>query len=711
MGTDQAHPIDPSSPSRTAGWRALAASVFEHSREGMLISDADNRIVAVNPGFLELTGYSEGEVLGRNPGFLHSGRHGPDYYDQMWGALRNSGFWQGEIWDRRKSGESFLALFSISVVRDGDGKITHHIGICSDLSRFGEARNQLEKMAHFDTLTALPNRNLFNYRLQQSLATAQRENQTMALVFLDLDGFKPINDRYGHAAGDRLLVEVANRLGLALRTGDTVARLGGDEFVFIISRLKNLDELDPILLRLLGDVAAPCRIDGHEMRVSASIGVTVYPLDGSDPDTLLRHADQAMYQAKQNGRNRYHLYDAEQDRRSQARRDQVQRLRQAIPLRELDLHYQPKVNLRTGRVVGMEALLRWHHPECGLLPPEEFLPPIDNNDLIIDIGRWVMGEALSQMKVWRTMGMEMPVSVNIAGRHLRCADFKNHLKEALACRPEVSPGLFEIEILESSTPDDLAQVRETVVACQEMGVRIALDDFGTGSSSLAHLRHVPSDTLKIDRSFVSNLLDDAGDLTLVESVIGLGAAFSRQVVAEGVETPEHGVILLRLGCDVAQGYGIAHPMPAGDVPAWVGAWCPDPQWALWADTQWEMADFPLLVAQYDHLKWVRRVVMAVSGGAMQLTAAELNDHRQCRFGHWYYGYGSVRYGKLAEFQAIEPVHLEVHRIGPEIMRLKDSGERGQVAGQVRLLLASKDKILDFLNRLQRAVAHRSHTLQ
>lgn len=697
-------PTESLSPSDVDKWHQLASSVFEHSREGMLISDADNHIVAVNAGFVELTGFPEEEILGRNPGFLHSGRHGPDYYEQMWGALRTNGFWQGEIWDRRKNGESFLALLSISVVRDSNGRITHHICSCSDLSRFGDARNRLEKLAHFDALTALPNRNLFNYRLHQSLSTAQRESQMMALLFLDLDGFKPINDRYGHAVGDLLLVAVASRLGLALRGGDTVARLGGDEFVFIIAHLKSMDELDPILLRLLADVAAPYLIDGQEMRVSASIGVTVFPMDGSDPDTLLRHADQAMYHAKQNGRNRYHLYDAEQDRRTQSRREQLVRLRQALPARELVLHYQPKVNLRTGLVVGMEALLRWRHPQLGLLPPDDFLPLIENNALMIDIGRWVLDAALGQMHLWLAQGLAMPVSVNVAGTHLQSPDFVDHIKAALVLHPDVPAGLLELEILESSALDDLVQVRETIVKCQRMGIRIALDDFGTGYSSLAHLRHIPSDTLKIDRSFVCNLLDDPDDLTLVESVISLGAAFSRQVVAEGVETPEHGVILLRLGCDIAQGFSIARPMPAQDVAAWVADWRPDPQWALWADTQWEMADFPLLVAQYDHLKWVRRVVMAVSGGALQLTTAELNDHHQCRFGHWYYGYGNMRYGKLAEFRAIDPIHQEVHRIGPEIMRLKEIGETTTVHEQVQALLESKDRILDYLNRLQRAVA-------
>jgi EAL domain-containing protein (putative c-di-GMP-specific phosphodiesterase class I) len=372
----------------------------------------------------------------------------------------------------------------------------------------------------------------------------------------------------------------------------------------------------------------------------------------------------------------------------------------------LELYYQPKVNLRDGRIIGMEALLRWQHPEQGLRLPDEFLPHVEHDDLIIDIGEWVIRTALRQIAAWHDDGLDLKVSVNIAARQLLRPDFIDRIRACLDDFRDVPRGYLELEILESSAIENTAHVRTVMQACQALGIRFALDDFGTGYASLTYLKEIPAEVIKIDQSFIRHVLDDADDLTLVEGIIGLASAFRRFVVAEGVETAEQGVLLMRLGCDLAQGYGIAHPMPAGLVPDWVGNYRPDPQWALWADTEWEMVDFPLLVAQYDHIKWVKRVAMYLEGAGLQLTDAELTDHHQCRFGHWYYGHGMSRYGHLPEFHALEAIHAQVHQVGPKVVSLRAKGESDLARAKLHELLQLKDAVLEQLSKLQSIVANK-----
>ncbi len=682
----------------------LAASVFENSQDGILITDSQRAIIAVNPAFARITGFTAEEVVGKNPRLLRSGLHDDGFYQRMWRILADTDHWQGEIWNRRKDGTAYVELLNISAVRDSQGGVTHYVGMFTDIQSLKDTQSRLERMAHYDALTELPNRALLTDRMRQALAHADRYEQLLAVCFLDLDGFKPVNDQYGHNVGDRLLVEVAGRLKQAVRAGDTAARLGGDEFVLLLTDFHQMGEVEPVLGRILHELSAPYQVMGKEIRISTSIGVTAYPLDNGDADTLIRHADQAMYQAKQAGRNRYHLFDAEQDRQSQARREELDHIRSALENDELVLHYQPKVNLRGGRVIGAEALLRWQSPSRGLVPPGEFLPLVEASDLIVAIGEWVIAAALDQMARWRAAGLEMPVSVNIASRHLQRADFVGRLRALLGEHPSVPPHWLELEILESSALQDMEHVRGVIEGCRQMGVRFALDDFGTGYSSLSYLKHIPADVLKIDRSFVQDILDDADDLALVESVVGLATTFRREVIAEGMETAEHGLMLLRMGCDVAQGYGLARPMPAADLAGWSAAFRPDPRWAVWADVKWEMADFPLLMAQHDHVQWVQRVTRFVEGGALALSDGELTDHRQCRFGRWYYGQGRLRYNRLPEYAGVEPIHDQVHQIGPQIVRLCNAGEIEAARALIPQLHELRERILDQLARLQRAVA-------
>ncbi len=557
----------------------LAATVFSHAREGIMITDASGLIVEVNDTFSTITGYSREEAMGSNPrSLLRSGRHGSDFYAARAKALEEHGHWSGEVWSQRKNGEVFAEMLTISMVRDAAGAAQNYVALFTDITPMKEHQRQLEHIAHFDALTGLPNRVLLADRLQQALTQCQRRGLSVGVVYLDLDGFKTVNDTHGHGLGDELLVALAQSMKGALRDGDTLARIGGDEFVAVLEDLENVHDAEPVLERLLNAAAAPVVLGGFSLQVSASIGVTIYPQDGSEVDLLLRHADQAMYVAKQAGKNRYHLFDVAQDTAVKTQRASLEHIRGALERQEFVLYYQPKVNMRSGVVIGVEALIRWQHPERGLLPPAAFLPTIENHAISVDLGEWVIAAALQQMLRWKVQGLDVAVSVNIAARQLQHGDFVARLTQLLALYPGVAPQLMELEILETSALEDMAQVFQAILACQKLGVRFALDDFGTGYSSLTHLRHLPAEVIKIDQSFVRDMLDDPDDLAIVTGVIGLAAAFGREVIAEGVETTAHGLQLLALGCEMAQGYGIARPMPAADLPGWVARWRPDAAW-------------------------------------------------------------------------------------------------------------------------------------
>ncbi|WP_051341097.1 EAL domain-containing protein [Azospirillum halopraeferens] len=558
----------------------MADSVFENAREGIMITDAGGTIERINPAFTRITGYAPDDVIGASPRLLNSGRHDRAFYRDLWAALIRDGHWSGEIWNRRRNGEIYPEWLSISAVRDREGRTGRYVAVFSDITTVKRHEAALQHLAHHDALTGLPNRVLLADRMEQAMARTRRSGRAMAVAYLDLDGFKPVNDRHGHGAGDALLVEVARRMAGVLRTGDTLARPGGDEFVILLPDLGDAQECAGVLGRVLAAVSEPVSLPdvGTPVRVSASIGVSLFPDDDSNPDTLLRHADQAMYQAKQAGRNRFQFYDADRDQRVQARRETVAALRAAIGAGRFTLFYQPKVNMRLGSVVGAEALIRWNHPERGLLSPGEFLPLIEETELEVALGEWVIATALAQMADWHRRGIDLTVSVNIAARHLLRADFTDRLTALLAAHPELPRHRLQLEVLETAALEDIGRARTILHVCREMGVSAALDDFGTGYSSLTYLRHLPVQTLKIDQSFVRNLPHDAEDCAIVESVIVLARALGRTVLAEGVESVEQGRRLLHLGCDLAQGYCIARPMPAADLPDWIRTWQADPRW-------------------------------------------------------------------------------------------------------------------------------------
>ncbi len=560
--------------------RGHLAAVFSMTPDPMLLLRlGDGVLLEASGSFGDCCGYPLGELLGRS--ILAD-------EPALWAVPA-----QREAWRERLAGGGEVHGFEAEL-RRGDGSVVTMvlsgkpltldgercaIVSCHDITEKKAYEAQLERIAHHDPLTGLPNRLLLRDRLRQAIAQNDRAGTRVAVCYLDLDGFKAVNDGHGHAAGDRLLVEVAKRLKGTVRGGDTIARLGGDEFVLLLSGLASDEACRLALDRLLGAISAPYPIgEEGEVEVSASIGVTIYPGDHTDPDTLVRHADHAMYAAKQAGKNRYQLFDAQLERRIEARHATLRRIAAALSAGQFRLHYQPKVDCRRGRVVGAEALLRWQHPTLGLLAPGEFLPLFEDDPLAVAVGDWVVREALRQLAAWRREGLEVRMSVNAFARQLREPGFVTRLAALLAEHPAVAPGQLQVEIVETAALADLDPVRRVIEDCRALGVEFSLDDFGTGYSSLVYLRHLPARELKIDQSFVRNMLAEPQDLAIVEAVIGLARVFRHTLVAEGAETPAHVARLLALGCDVMQGYALAPALAPEAFARWVRGFRPDPAW-------------------------------------------------------------------------------------------------------------------------------------
>jgi diguanylate cyclase (GGDEF)-like protein/PAS domain S-box-containing protein len=673
----------------------LAASVFTHAWEGIMITAADGTIIDVNEAFSRITSYSREQVIGRNPRLLSSGRQDRTFYAALWASLTEGGQWSGEIWNRRNNGEVYAVMQTISAVRDAQGRTRLYVALFSDITLIKEQERALQHIAHHDVLTDLPNRVLLADRLRQGMVQAQRYGRLLAVAFLDLDGFKAINDRHGHAAGDELLIAAAAAMQQVLREGDTLARIGGDEFVAVLLDLADVQASVPLLARLLAAAARSVPVGGQVLQVSASVGVTFYPqADDIDPEQLLRQADQAMYQAKLAGKNRYSVFDAELDRSVRGYHESLGRIRRALDAREFVLHYQPKVNMRTGTLIGAEALIRWQHPDRGLLPPAAFLPVIEDHPLAVEVGEWVIETALSQMEHWQTAGVKIPVSVNVGARQLQQADFLPRLRASLAAHPQVRPGDLALEVLETSALADLVRVSQVIDACRGIGVLCALDDFGTGYASLTYLKRLPVVQIKIDQSFVRDMLDDPDDLAILDGVIGLCVAFRRQVIAEGVETLAQGELLLQLGCELAQGYGIARPMPAAEIPTWVASWRPAPVWVGLAPVSRDAV--PLLFVGAAHRAWIAAMEGYLRGE--REAPPPLDEHR-CGFGVWLDAAGRGRPDAWSGLQVIDASHQRAHALAVALCQLRAQGREPEALTRLGELRDLRDAVLERLQTL------------
>jgi diguanylate cyclase (GGDEF)-like protein len=520
----------------------------------------------------------------------------------------------------------------------------------------------------------------------------------LAVACFDVDGFKGINDRYGHTTGDGLLTALAFRMKRALREGDTLARLGGDEFAAVILDLEDNHACLATLNRLLAAAGEEAQIGEVMLRVSTSAGVTFYPQNEDvDADVLVRQAGQAMYQAKLAGRNCFRMFDPSQDQIVRGRHENIEHIRQALAARQFVLYYQPKVNMRTGKVVGAEALIRWQHPERGLLPPGMFLPVIEEHPLAIELGEWVIDTALSQIECWSAAGLEMAVSVNVGALQLQQPDFVDRLSAILALHPGVKASSLELEVLETSALQDVVQTSQVLNACHNIGVSFALDDFGTGYSSLTYLKRLPASILKIDQSFVSDMLDDPENLNILEGILGLAAAFHRQVIAEGVETVEHGTMLLRLGCELAQGYGIARPMPAGDLPGWVSAWRPDSRWA--EAPLVHSGNRALLSACVEHRAWLAAFESFLQG--KRHSPPVLDPHR-CRLGVWLDAEKEAGHGESPGYQTFASSHRLFHELASSIVAAQAQGNSSEGIARIGELHGKCDNLMAKLELMQQS---------
>ncbi|TCT20193.1 PAS domain S-box-containing protein/diguanylate cyclase (GGDEF)-like protein [Thiobaca trueperi] len=544
-----------------------AARVFESTAEGVLITDPDARILAVNRAFTEVTGYAEEEVLGKTPRLLQSGRHDAAFYQAMRDELKRTGQWRGEIWNRHKNGQIYPELLTVSAVLDQAGELTQYVGVFRDISHIKRSEERLEYQAHHDSLTALPNRSLFQARLEQCLQRAARYGRLVGLLFLDLDRFKEVNDTLGHPVGDALLQQVADTLAKEVRAADTIARLGGDEFVVILDDIPAASYAARFAERLLAAFRRPFQVKGHELFITASMGVSVYPQDGTEIDTLIRHADVAMYQTKNSGRNGFSFYDSTMSEGAGERLRLEQDLRGAVQRHEFILHYQPQLALGTRELRGVEVLCRWHHPRLGLLSPDQFIRMAEEIGVIDELGAWVLEQSCRQMARWDREGFRVPrLAVNLSVREIERADLVDQIKSILQ-RTGIAPQRLELEVTESMIMRRADAAIATLMSLRALGVTLAVDDFGTGYSSLAYLKRLPLHRLKIDRSFVEKLTEDSNDDAIVRAIIALGRSLGLETLAEGVETQEQADFLCREGCDEGQGYLFSRSATAATLAA------------------------------------------------------------------------------------------------------------------------------------------------
>ncbi|TNC99779.1 MAG: diguanylate cyclase/phosphodiesterase with PAS/PAC sensor(s) [Gallionellaceae bacterium] len=550
-------------PPAVANTPRLLEILYKHSDEAIIIADADARIISVNPAFTRASGYVLDEVYGKNPKMLSSGKHDAEFYHQMWSSITTSGSWAGEILDRHKEGHLYPKWMKIIALKDDADRVTHYISIATDISARKEAEESIEFLAYYDVLTGLPNRTLLHDRIKQQISAAHRDKQKFAVMFLDLDRFKYVNDSMGHAVGDQLLQVVASRLLEKVREGDTVSRIGGDEFVILL-RDTDAEGAAHVAQILLDELSLPCDLNGIPFPVHATIGISLFPDNGSDIGTLLKQADAAMYRAKEEGRNNFRFFTDEMNTRINRIFSMEKDLRLATERKEFSLFFQPQMDMTSGKICGAEALIRWDHPEKGRISPAEFIPVAEETGQIIAIGEWVLRTACGKIAEWRQQGIRpFPVAVNLSLRQLLQPDFAQ-LVAAMLERYGLLPNELELEFTESILLSEASIALDFMTSMRKLGVRLSIDDFGTGYSSLSYLKKMPVHKLKIDQSFIRDIHADQNDEAIVRSIIALARHFNLSVIAEGIETREQLDFLKRLGCDEMQGYFYAPPLPENE---------------------------------------------------------------------------------------------------------------------------------------------------
>jgi diguanylate cyclase (GGDEF)-like protein/PAS domain S-box-containing protein len=552
-----------------------AAAVFESTREGVMITDAERRITMVNRAFTDITGYEESETIGNTPSMLRSGRHNAAFYHTMWATILATGHWQGEIWNRRKTGEVYPELLSISAVKNEDGNITHYVAVFADISKLKASEMELEFLAHHDPLTQLPNRMLLISRLEHGLEKALRDSKLLAVLMLDLDRFKDVNDSFGHLAGDELLQQVAERLSLRLRGTDTVCRLGGDEFTVLLEEINHPEAAARIATEIISALSEPWQLsNGIDVRIGVSVGISLYPDHGTTPEALMQHADTALYQAKNEGRNRFKYFSEELTRVARERMDLEWRLRQAVDKGELQIYFQPQINIADGRIIGAEALLRWHTNGGDLISPRRFIPIAEETGLISSIGAWVLRETCLIGKRWQEAGRpELRLAVNVSPNQFLYGDISETVADILA-ETDFPARYLELEITETALMKREAEAIEILTRLHGMGIRLAIDDFGTGYSSLAYLKMFPVDVLKIDKSFIDDIPNQRDDMEITATIIAMAKTLRMKVLAEGVENHAQLDFLKTQDCDFYQGYITSPPLPIKDFEHFWQQHCP-----------------------------------------------------------------------------------------------------------------------------------------
>lgn len=543
----------------------LAAKAFANTADAIIITDRHRHIVSVNKAFSRVTGYTPEEALGQDPRILQSGRHGAEFYARMWESLNTTGHWQGEIWNRHKDGTLYPELLNIDIIRNSQGEVTHYLAVFTDISQRKQDEERLAFLAHHDALTGLPNRSFFQERCREALLRAERHGYRVGLLFIDLDGFKTVNDSLGHPVGDSLLQGVAERLGGNLRKSDLLARQGGDEFTVLLDELDDPQAAVTVAGKLLAALREPFQLEGHTLYISASIGIGCYPQDGQDAQTLLKNADTAMYRAKEEGRNTYRFFSAEMNRRALESLTLINSLRLALERNEFALHYQPRFDLAAGRVNGVEALLRWQHPDLGLVLPERFIGLAEESGVIGPLTEWVLRTACNQASAWRNAGLDaVRMAVNLSPRQFRRPDLVSTITLILQ-ETGLDPGVLELEITESMVMQNPDGAQRTLTELKALGITVAIDDFGTGYSSLRNLKQFPIDYLKIDRSLIGDIPGDRDDVAITRAIIAIAKRLKLRLIAEGVETQEQHAFLQAEGCEDGQGYWLGRPQPAEEL--------------------------------------------------------------------------------------------------------------------------------------------------